>query len=192
MIPWNNIVRLLVPPRMRGGELLAAILDSLLRGTIRRATQAETFRDNTVALYSNIGQREVVEGLLRQRFRGYDIWIEDTERGSIVLFERAGYTPNHAYRQIAGGNCYRVETVARGLVANATRRFGQRIAVSNSRVVAATRGDARVIISSALQAFDGNDFVIHQSGMSAIQIEEMRCFVRRIVFLGVGFDIVTP
>lgn len=192
MIPWNNIVRLLVPPRMRSGDLLAAILDSLLRPTIQRATQAETFRNDTVALYSNIAQRDVLEELLNSQFPNHNIWIEDTETGSILLFERPGYTPNHTYRQIVGGNYYRMETSAGSGGLHVVRRFGQRLPAIRSHLAPATHGDARVIISSTLQAFDGNDFVIHQTGMSATQVEELRCFVSRIVFLGVGFDIVTP
>ena len=180
MTPWNNIVRLLVPPRMRSGDLLMAILDSLLHRTIRQATQAETFRDNTIALYSNIAQHDVLEELLGRQFPNHNIRIEDTETGSILLFERPDYTPNHTYRQIAGGN-YRQLVAGGGTATTNGLHYETR-----------TYGHRPLIVSSALRSFDGSDFIIHQTGLSPVQIEELRHFVRRIVFLGVGFEIVTP
>lgn len=190
MTPWNDIVRLLTPPRMRSGDLMMALLDSLLHRTIGEAQDAERYRDNTVAQYSNIGQREVLERLLNQRYPDHNIWIEGTETGHILLFERPDYTPNHTYRQIAGGNYTTpVANAGRGLT---VRHTGNAQRIYHPVLRTQTHGGQPLVISAQHLAFNGTDFIIHQTGMSSVEIEAMRHYVQRIVFLGVGFDIVTP
>lgn len=149
-----------------------AVLDSLLHHTITDARRAQRHAEQTIQLYSNIGQRPVVQQLLDQRYPRHNIRIEDTATGGVTLFERPGLTPNHTWRQMAGGN----HTVYRQGLPPQT----------------VTYGGARLMATASALSFDGIDFVIHQTGMSAAQQDEMRSLVGRIAFLGVRFDIVTP
>lgn len=190
MPPWNDIVRLLTPPRMRSGDLMMAMLDSLLHRTIGEAQDAEHYRDTTIAQYSNIGQREVLQRLLNQHYPGHNIRIEGTETGSILLFERPDYTPNHTYRQIAGGN-YTAPVTSSGSGLTVIYTGGAPSTIYTVRRTLTHGGDP-LIISAQHLAFNGIDFIIHQTGMSSVEIEALRHFVQRIVFLGVTFEITTP
>lgn len=189
MTPWNNLIRLLTPPRMRTGKLLMAILDSLLHRTTMQAEAAERHRDQIIDLYSNIPQRRIVENLLNAQFPGHNIWIEDTSRGSIILFERPNYTPNNTHRQIAGSNYER-------------RLYEYRNGQWEETISTRTHGDGgpltttpfrrRIIIRSTPLSFADTDLIVHQTGLTDQEIDQLRQLLSRLLFLGVSFQIVTP
>ncbi|MBQ0016489.1 MAG: hypothetical protein KBT04_05855 [Bacteroidales bacterium] len=175
-IPWDNIVRLVTPPRFRNGSLLMALIDVFLRHNRSQALMAEDYFNRTVSLYSNIAQPMVVERLLNARYfddplyhqahgNGCGIWIEDGSMANILLTERPNGTPNHLYRQIAGSNLQDGSTQG-GNTIGAHRCMAYSVAHSN-----ASRSTSQVI-----------HYQVHPD--HPIDEQEMRAYLRRIIFYG--------
>lgn len=85
MINWSRLIELLLPIRLRKAKRYIALIDAMLSNTIADAQRGYQYHIDMIDEHKNIGQREVIEALVRDKF-GIGIKILGQEDGRVVLF----------------------------------------------------------------------------------------------------------
>lgn len=85
MINWSRLIELLLPIRLRKAKRYIALIDAMLSNTIADAQRGYQYHIDMIDEHKNIGQREVIETLVRDKF-GIGIKILGQEDGRVVLF----------------------------------------------------------------------------------------------------------
>lgn len=93
---WKIFVKLLLPIRLRHGKRIQRLIGGLVGQTMTDAEIAERYKREMVATARMLGQKMVVEQVLRERYG--EVEIRGQEDGRVVVF---GYeTPMGDYVQL--------------------------------------------------------------------------------------------
>ncbi len=143
---WNRMIGQLLPNEMKLAVKLRLLLQILTSRTVKDAVAAEQYKNAAKDEHRNIGQTEVVLGLLKDKF-SQGITITGQEDGNVKLFgQEAPYV-----------------------------------------IICGKTSDKAVIVTDVEHADVGCDFVVHVP--SEVRADEVRAYVGRFVFAGVGFRV---
>lgn len=82
---WKRLVKLMLPIRLRHGKRIQRLIGGLVGQTMTDAEIAERHKDAMIKTARMLGQKMVVEQVLRERY-GDGIEIRGQEDGLVVIF----------------------------------------------------------------------------------------------------------